>query len=119
MHSLYNEEKREGVLSVHAENAYNAVNRKAFFHSVNIICSSIPSFVHNWYSKPTHLFVIGVVEIPSSEGTMQVYPAAIAIYAKIIVSLILIILKSRSTWNNHMELQKHLIIQMTLQQQLP
>ena len=95
----------------------NAVNRKAFLHSVNIICSSIPSFVHNWYSKPTHLFVIGVVEIPSSEGTMQVYPAAIAIYAKIIVSLILIILKSRSTWNNHMELQKYLIIQIILQQQ--
>lgn len=41
----------------------NAVNRKAFLHSVNIICSSIPSFVHNWYSKPSHLFVNGVVEI--------------------------------------------------------
>ena len=118
MHQLYNEEKTEGVLSVDAENAYNAVNRKAFLHSVNIICSSISSFVHNWYSKPSHLFVTGVVEIPSSEGTMQGNLAAIVIYAKIIVSLILIILKSRSAWNNHVELQKHLIIQIILQQQL-
>ena len=56
----------EAVLLADAENAYNAVNRKAFSQSFYIIFSSIPSFMHNYYFKPSHLFAIGVAEITSS-----------------------------------------------------
>ena len=71
MCSLYNEQNMEAVLLADAENAYNAVNRKAFSQSFNIIFSSISSFMHSYYFKPSHLFAIGVAEITSSEGTMQ------------------------------------------------
>ena len=93
MRSLYNEEETEEALLVDAENAYNAFNQKVFSHSVNITCPSIPSFVHNCYSKPLHLFANGIVEIPSSEGTMQGIPVAIAVCDITIIALILIILE--------------------------
>ena len=41
MHSLYNKEQKEGVLSVNAENGCNADNQKAFLHRVNIVWPSI------------------------------------------------------------------------------
>ena len=59
MNSIYQEEQTEAVLLVDATNAFNAVNRKAFLHNINIVCPSISTFVLNCYSTPSRLFVFG------------------------------------------------------------
>ena len=76
---------------------FNAVNRKAFLHNMAVICSLIATFMHHCYPKPSHLFVISVVEILSSEGTTQGDPVAKNCYkiavAINIIPLILPVLK--------------------------
>ena len=49
--------------------------------------------MHNHYSKQWHLFVIGRVEISSSEGTTLADLIAMAVYATAIIPLILMILE--------------------------
>ena len=90
MHSLYNEKKKEAVL---LDDAFNAVNWKAFLHNISVICLLIATFMHNCYSKPLRLFVIGGVEVSKSEGIMQGNSVAMAVYSIKIVPLILMILE--------------------------
>ena len=87
MGSLYNEEKTKAVLLVDAKNAFNVVNRKAFY----IICPFVATFVYNRYSKPRRLYVIGRVEISLSKGTTLRDLIAVAVYAIAIIPLILIL----------------------------
>ena len=93
MRSMHNEEKTKTVLVLEGENAFNAVKRKAFLCNINIICPSIATFVHNYYSKPSRLFFIGGVEISSSGGTTQGDPFGMAVYTIATISLILLILE--------------------------
>ena len=41
MNNIFQDKQTEAVLLVDAPNAFNAVNRKAFLHNINIICPSI------------------------------------------------------------------------------
>ena len=81
MNNIFQDEQTEVVLLVDAVNAFNAVNYKAFLHNINIIRPLIATFVHNCYFRPSRLFVIGGVEIVSSEGTIQSDHVAMAVYA--------------------------------------
>ena len=99
MNNIFQDEQTEAVLLVDAANAFNAVNRKRFMHNINIICSSIATFVHNRYSRPSLLFVICGVEIASSEGTTQGDSIAMAVYAIAIIPLILIILEITESYS--------------------
>ena len=81
MNNIFQDEQTEVVLLVDAVNAFNAVNYKAFLHNINIICPLIATFVHNCCFRPSRLFVIGGVEIVSSEGTIQSDHVAMAVYA--------------------------------------
>ena len=93
MNNIFQDKQTEAVLLVDAANAFNAVNRKAFLHNINIICPLIATLVHNCYSKPSQLLVIGSVEIASSEDTTQGDPAATAVYANATIPLKLMILE--------------------------
>ena len=99
MNNIFKDEQTEAVLLVDAANAFNAVNCKAFLHNINIICPSIATFVHNCYSRPSRLFVIGGVEIASSEGTTQGDPVAMVVYAIAIIPLILMILEITESYS--------------------
>ena len=57
------------------------------------MCPEIAIFVKNCYVKPARLFVIGGIEIASSEGTTQGDPIAMAIYATAIIPLLLLVLE--------------------------
>jgi len=92
MHDIFNEEESEAVLLIDATNAFNALNRKVFLHNINIICPVIGTFVTNCYSRPTRLFVIGGIEIKSSEGTTQGDPVAMVVYATAIIPLLLMVM---------------------------
>ena len=67
--TTFEQETTEAVILLDAANAFNNVNRNAFLHNVKIICPSISSYVENCYNTPSRLFVIGGIELQSSEGT--------------------------------------------------
>mgnify|MGYP001800026604 CR=1 FL=1 len=90
MKTIFDEENTEAVLLVDASNAFNSINRNVFLHNIKIICPPLAIFVHNCYALPSRLFVIGGIEIKSSEGTTQGDPASMAIYAIAIIPLIFV-----------------------------
>ena len=71
MHKMYKEQHTEAVLLVDATNAFNSVNKKVFVHNTNVFCPSINTYVQNCYTLLSRLFIIGGMEIKSSEGTTQ------------------------------------------------
>ena len=71
MHKMYKEQHTEAVLLVDATNAYNSVNKKVFVHNTNVFCPSRSTYVQNCYTLLSRLFIIGGIEIKSSEGTTQ------------------------------------------------
>ena len=78
----------EAALLVDASNAFNSINRKAALHNIAILCPSLSTVLHNTYSAADRLFVNGEGEIPSTEGTTQGDPLAMAMYALAVVPLI-------------------------------
>ena len=89
MHRIFDQEESEAVLLIDASSAFNSFNRKVFLHNVKVICPSISTFVENCYQAPSCLFVIGGVELKSSEGTTQCDQIAMMIYAIMVIPLIL------------------------------
>ena len=82
-----------------ATNTFNAVNHKAFLHNINKICPSIAIFIHNCFSRPSRLFIIGSVEIASSKGTTQSDPVVMAVYAITITPIILMIIEITESYS--------------------
>ena len=87
--TVYKEQSAEAILLVNASNAFNSVNKNAFLHNAEIISPLIAQQVKYFYSLSSHLFITGGGEIQLKEGTTQGNPAAVAIYAVAIVSMIL------------------------------
>ena len=85
------EDESEAILLVDASKAFNSVNRKTFLHNIRIICPPLAKCVRNCCNLPSLLFITGGGEIRSTEGTTQDDPITIAIYAKAIIPLILLI----------------------------
>ena len=91
MNQIFNEEDSEAVPLIDASNAFNAVNRKSFFHNVSVICPEIAVFVKSCYSLPSRLMCLCAHDLKSCEGTTQGDPAAMAIYAIAIIPLLLML----------------------------
>ena len=88
MRNIFQAPKTEAVLLVDANNAFNALNRKAALHNISIICPSLAQTLINTYRAPVRLFITGSCEIASTEGTTQGDPLAMGMYALAITPLI-------------------------------
>ena len=93
MSRMYKEEHTEAVLLEDAANALNSVSRKVFLHNINVVCPSISMYVRNCYTLPSRLFIIGGIEIQSSEGTTQGDPVVMPIYVLLVMPLMLMVLE--------------------------
>ena len=87
VHGIFKDHATEAVLCIDAENAYNAINRKAMLHNISVICPIISTYISNCYNTPAGLFIIEGSEILSKEGTTQGDPATMATHALGITSL--------------------------------
>ena len=90
MQAIYEDETCEAFLLVDAPNVFNSIDRNVFLHNVAIICPAIAVYVKNCYSLHSRNFIIGGNEISSCEGTTQGDPIAMAVYAIVIIPMILL-----------------------------
>ena len=88
VHDISKDHTTEAVLLIDAENAFNAINRKAMLHNISVLCLIISTYISNCYNTPGRLFIIGVTEILSKEGATQRDPTAMAAYALRVTPLI-------------------------------
>ena len=87
--SIFNEDKTEAILLVDAANAFNALNRKAALHNIQLTCPELSTYVINTYRKPAHLHVAGSeTPILSQEGTTQGDVPALGIYSCATIPLV-------------------------------
>jgi hypothetical protein len=85
--SAFTEDSVEGVLLIDAENAFNALNRRAALHNIQFRAPRLARYLINTYRVAARLFV-GGKELSSSEGTTQGDPLGSAMYAIAVVPLI-------------------------------
>jgi hypothetical protein len=78
---IFDEQSTDALLLVDAVNAFNCLNRKVLLHNIRYQCPPMAIYIRNCYSTPSRLFVLGGVEILSSEGTTQGDPLAMHVYA--------------------------------------
>ena len=72
MHTIFETDDTDAVLLIDVLNAFNALNRAAALHNINLLCPIIAIYAINTYrQQPARLFVIGGKEIVSAEGTSQ------------------------------------------------
>ena len=81
------------VLLIDAENAFNSINRKVMLHNLKFICPIIATSIINCYATPSRLFIVGVGEILSSDGTTEGDPTAMRAHALDILPLIKFLLE--------------------------
>ena len=82
MHTILETDDADAVLLIDVSNAFNALNRAAALHNINLLCHIIAIYAINTYrQQPTRLFVIGGKEIVSAEETSQSDPLAMGLYA--------------------------------------
>ena len=62
-------DETEAILLVDASNAFNAINRQASLHNIQILCPAISTILINSHQVRIKLFIAGEGEIESSEGT--------------------------------------------------
>ena len=65
MRGIFETNKPEVTLLVHAENAFNSVNRKDLLRNVKYLCLIIPTCLYNCYAISAWLFSIGGKELRS------------------------------------------------------
>ena len=68
------------VLLIDAENTFNFINRKVMLHNLKFICPIIATYIMNCYATPSRLFIVGLGETFSSEGTSQGDPTALGAF---------------------------------------
>jgi len=88
MKQIFLDVGNEAALLVDATNAFNSINRYSALHNINVLCPSLAQVLINTYRHPVRLFITGSGEIPSTEGTTQGDPLAMAMYAIAIMPLI-------------------------------
>ena len=82
VHDIFKDHTTEEVLLIDAENAFNAINRKAILHNTSVVCPIISTSISNRYNMTASLFIIG------GDWTTQGDPTAMAAYALGITPLI-------------------------------
>ena len=88
MHTIFESDDTDTVLLIDDSNAFNALNRAAALHNIQILCPVIAIYAINTNRQPARLFVIGGKEIVLAEGTTQVNPLGMSLYALSIQPLI-------------------------------
>ena len=83
----------DAVLLIDAEIALNSINRKVMLHNLKFICPIIATYIINCYATPSRLFIVGLGEILSSEGTTHGDSTAMEAYALGILPLIKFLLE--------------------------
>ena len=83
----------EAVLLIDAENTSNSINHKVMLHNLKFICPVIATYIINCYATPSRLFIVGLGEILSSEGTTHGDSTAMEAYASGILRLIKFLLE--------------------------
>lgn len=82
MHTIFETGDTDAVLLIDVLSAFNALNRAAALHNINLLCPIIATYAINTYRRePARLFVIGGKEIVSAEGTSQGDALAMGLYA--------------------------------------
>jgi len=76
---IFTDNNTDAVLLVDVSNAFNQVNRQCALHNISILCPSFATILKNTYEVPIRSFITGEGEIPSTEGTTQGDPLAMAI----------------------------------------
>ena len=59
VHDIFKDHTTEEVLLIDAENAFNAINRKAILHNTSVACPIISTSISNRYNMTASLFIIG------------------------------------------------------------
>ena len=67
---LVDDESTDAILLIHADNAFNRLNRRCPPQN-RFICPKLSIALINCYRRPARLFVFGGEEFSSSEGTTQ------------------------------------------------
>ena len=88
VHDIFKDHTTEAVLLTDAENAFNAINRKAILHNISIACPIISTYISNCCNTPACLFIIEGIEILSKEETTQRDPTVMTAYALGVTPLI-------------------------------
>ena len=88
MHTIFEADDTDAVLLIDASNAFNALNRAAALHNIQVLCPIIAVYAINTYRNSARLFITGGQEIVSAEGTTQGDPLAMALYALSVQPLI-------------------------------
>ena len=81
MHAIFEADETDGILLIHATNAFNSLNRAASLHNIHSLCPIISAFAINTYRIPARLFITGSKEILSAAGTTQGDPLSMGVYA--------------------------------------
>ena len=63
----------DAVLLIDAENTFNSLNAK-------LMCPIIANYIINCYAIPSRIFIVGLGEILSSDGTTQSGPTVMGAY---------------------------------------
>ena len=87
VHDIFKYHTIEAIL-IHAEIAFNAINRKAMLHNISLIFPIVSTYISNCYNTPARLFINGGTEILSKARTTQGDPTAMAAYALGVTPLI-------------------------------
>ena len=86
MAQAFDNDTTEGFQLVHAENAFNYLNRKTALTNIKSICPPFATFLNNLYQNAVTLHIPNSDQtISSEEGTTQGCPAAFYMYALAIV----------------------------------
>ena len=81
MRNIFEADETDAVLLIDTSNALNALNRAAALHNIRVLCPTLATYVINTYRQPKRLFITGGEEITSAEGTRQVDPLSMSLYA--------------------------------------
>ena len=78
---IFEQESTDGVILVHASNAFNSLNRKTALHNIRLIYPQFSTVLINTYRLPVRMFIQGEGEILAVESTTQGDNLAMSFYA--------------------------------------
>ena len=78
--SIFSGDDSDTILFVHADNAFNRINRNIMLYSIQITCPIIATYKTNSCNQKARPFISGEEEITSTEGTTQGDPTSMPIY---------------------------------------
>ena len=81
MRSIFDADETDAVLLIDASNAFNALNRAAALHNIQVLCPTLATYMINTYRQPARLFITGDEELISAEGTTQGDALSMTLYA--------------------------------------